>query len=207
MNPSVADLSPNLPLTFVRISAVSSGEDQPDCSVSALTAGLVAGDETAFRDFHRLYFDRLHRFLKQVTHGDANAAQDALQETLLRVARNPRRFEDGGVFWNWLATVARNAARDGSRKHRRYRAVLERFGVFRTVDSDTPAMTDAQKAALHEAVQALAGEERELIEAKYFVGRSVTEMAQLLGMTDKAVESRLLRARRHLATLLARRSP
>ena len=62
--------------------------------VAELTRRLVARDEDAFREFHTLYFDRLYQFLLVVARGQEHEAQEALQETLLRVARSPRVFDN-----------------------------------------------------------------------------------------------------------------
>lgn len=160
-----------------------------------LTHGLAQGDEEAFREFHHLYFSRLHQFLLGVARGDQIQAQEALQETFLRVARHPRVFDSEEVFWCWLRAVARNAARDAGRKQRRYWALLDRF----TRQTQPPPPAEAPlAAALEEAVAELDASERRLIEAKYLEGESVRALSAECGLTEKAVESKLLRLRRHL---------
>ncbi len=57
-------------------------------------------------------------------------------------------------------------------------------------------------AALDTALSLLPGETRALIEAKYFRGKSVQELSPELGLSPKAVESRLTRARQELRDLL-----
>jgi len=81
--------------------------------VADLTGRLASGDPEAFRQFHAEYFGPLYGFLLVVTQGNSEAAQEALQATLLRVAGRARVFDDPEVFWGWLKAVARNAARDG----------------------------------------------------------------------------------------------
>ena len=172
--------------------------------IVALTRGLAAGDETAFRRFHAQYFDRLYRFLLVVTHGQEHAAQDALQETLLRVIRHARAFEHEEVFWSWLKAIARNAARDGGRRRRRYLAVLERFAFWRDAGAsrNRGGDDDAIAVGLEQALAGLAPVNRELIEGKYLRGDTVVELAARTGLTIKAVESRLVRIRRQLADTL-----
>ena len=169
-----------------------------------LTRRLAAGDEAAFREFHARYFDRLYHFLLVVACGDAHAAREALQETLLRVASRARQFESDEEFWSWLKAVARNAARDGSRKRRRYFAVLERFAG----GQDTPPLV-ADPERLHdlldETLAEISADDRALIEGKYLRGATVLELAADNQLTEKAVESRLLRLRRELAERLRRK--
>jgi RNA polymerase sigma factor (sigma-70 family) len=187
------------------VSRVSSCDATPPI-VAVLTRRLAAGDEAAFREFHAQYFDRLYRFLLVVTRGQEHAAQDALQETLLRVAKHAREFADEEVFWGWLKAIARNAARDGGRKQRRYFALLERFAPgLRRVSAPEIDGTDLLRALLEDGLGALEPLDRQLIEGKYLNGFSVRDLAADTGLTEKAVESRLLRLRRQLAETLLKK--
>jgi RNA polymerase sigma-70 factor (ECF subfamily) len=171
-----------------------------------LTRRLAARDEAAFRDFHELYFSRLHRFLIVVTLGQEQDAEEALQETFLRVVRHAREFEDELEFWCWLKAVARSAARDGGRKRRRYLALLARF-TQRQVPRVTPPELEDSKllSALAESLDELPVHDRRLLEQKYFEGAQVRELAAASGISEKAMESRLLRLRRDLKTRLLRK--
>ncbi|HVY68617.1 MAG TPA: hypothetical protein VHH73_01740, partial [Verrucomicrobiae bacterium] len=74
--------------------------DRP-AGITALTRRLAAGEEAAFREFHAQYFDRLYQFLIVVARGQEHEAREALQETLIRVARYARPFADEEAFWCW----------------------------------------------------------------------------------------------------------
>ncbi|MGO8699716.1 MAG: RNA polymerase sigma factor [Limisphaerales bacterium] len=163
-------------------------------AVAVLTRQMAAGDEEAFRQFHELYFDRLYQFLLGVARGQEQEARDAVQETLVRVARAVRPFESEEVFWCWLKAVARNAARDAGRKQHRYFAFLQRFAFQ---PSPAPAGSDLG-VVLEECLVELDPEDRRLIEGKYLEGETVRELSADAGLTEKAVESRLLRLRRLL---------
>jgi RNA polymerase sigma-70 factor (ECF subfamily) len=171
----------------------------PATAVALLTRRLAAGEEEAFREFHRLYFDKLYHFLLAVTGGQEQEAQEALQETLLRVLRHRRIFADEEVFWCWLKAIARNAARDGRRQHRRYFALLQNFALGRAREGrETSGEESRLSAALGECLEELEPEERRLIENKYVAGETVRELSTGAGLSEKALESRLLRLRRHL---------
>jgi RNA polymerase sigma-70 factor (ECF subfamily) len=196
---SVVSIATSL-LSDHRAASIASTDQAKRPSVSGLTRRLTAGDDDAFREFHALYFDRLYHFLLAVTHGDCHAAQEALQETLLRVLRYVRVFEDEEVFWSWLKAVARSVVRDGGRKRRRYLAFLERFTLSRTVDVTTSREEDERlRELIEDGLDGLEAGDRELIEEKYLRGASVAELSAQSGLTEKAVESRLLRLRRLLA--------
>jgi RNA polymerase sigma-70 factor (ECF subfamily) len=170
----------------------------PDGGISLLTRQMAAGDEEAFRRFHSLYFDRLHQFLLAVARGNEQEARDALQETFVRVAHSARKFESQEVFWCWLKAVARNAARDGGRKQRRYFDFLRRFSL----DAPEPSRDLNIDLPLEECLTELSPGDRELVEAKYLQEETVRELSERVGLTEKAVESRLLRARQRLRELL-----
>jgi RNA polymerase sigma-70 factor (ECF subfamily) len=176
-------------------------------STAVLTLGLAAGDEGAFRQFHAEYFDRLLRYQLVVARGDEESAREALQETFTRVARHARRFDDADAFWSWLAVLARSAAVDGGRRRLRYWALLKNYAFGWLRPRPAPADVDAE-ARLHEhldrALDTLPAEDRALLEAKYFTGASVRELAARAGQTEKAVESRLLRLRRQLRETILR---
>lgn len=173
-------------------------------SIELLTKGLAAGEEEAFRQFHRLYFDRLYHFLLAVARGEEQEARDALQETLLRVARSARAFASEEVFWFWLKAVARNAARDAGRKHLRHLDLLHRFAVNLHPPPADPRERTLD-AALGECLDELSPQDRDLIEAKYLNGETIRELSTGAGTTERAVESRLLRLRRRLREQILRK--
>jgi len=175
--------------------------------VGELTRRLAGHDEEAFRTFHALYFDRLYHFLLVVTRGQEDEAREALQETLLRVARHARVFDDEDAFWCWLKVVARNAARDGGRKQRRYLTLLGRLALrWSTVEepASEPAESNWQ-AMLTETLDELSPDERRLVEGKYLDGAATRELSSSTGLTERAVESRLLRLRRQLRERLLKK--
>jgi len=88
--------------------------------IESLTRRLAALDEKAFAEFHARYFDSLYQFLLVLNRGRQDDAQDAVQQTLLRVVRYVRPFQSEKIFWSWLKGVARSVVCDAARKQRRY---------------------------------------------------------------------------------------
>ena len=150
---------------------------------------------------HDRYFDRLYCFLLVVARGREDEAQEALQQTLLRVVRYAKVFASEEVFWGWLKALARSAARDGGRQRQRYSALLERFSSFVQGSQSQPqaaADEDTLRDLLDETLAALPLQERQMIEGKYLLGETVRELAARTGLTEKAVEARLGRLRQQL---------
>lgn len=178
---------------------VSAEETSPTSPVTTLTQRMAAGDDAAFGEFHAAYAPRLFRYLVLCHRGDEHTAADVLQETLLRVVRHARRFDDERVFWDWLARLARTAAADHGRKGGRYRRFLERFGLSQReiMPPDFHELANALDAAL----DLLPADDAHLLRAKYHYEQSQRELALQLGISEEAVESRLRRARASLKTL------
>lgn len=181
--------------------------DIASVGVAELTRRLAAHEEAAFREFHARYFDRLYQFLLVVARGQEHEAREALQETLLRVARHARAFNDEEAFRCWLKTVARNAARDAGRKQRRYLTLLEKFSLhWRAAEQETKDDTESRlQTLLTESLNELSPDERSLVESKYLDGVATKDLSSSTGLTEKAVESRLLRLRRQLRERLLKK--
>lgn len=172
--------------------------------VQALTTRMSRGDEAAFHEFHALYFHRLLRYLFVVTGGQEELAREVLQLAFVRVARRVRRFDSETEFWNWLAVLARHCAVDEVRKRNRQQHLLARF--FRQQPAEVDSADDEVDEQFWELVEKeiahLPEDERRLLERKYFSEDTTRVLADEFQITEKAMESRLLRIRRKLKSLV-----
>ncbi len=191
----ILTLLPDAPAPLVCLSSRPSAPPLADAQVRELTRRLVAGEESAFSEFHARYFDRLYRLALVISRGNEVEAADTVQDTMVRVARYARTFPSEEVFWGWLSVVLRSAARDAGRKNQRRASFLERF---RCSFSPPPPLSDEEarlNQCLEEALRELTQEERILVESKYADGLRTREIAAQAGFSEKAVESRLARLR------------
>ena len=148
------------------------------------------------------------RYLLVLTRGDEQAARDALQETFLRVVRHGRRFHDPEAFWCWLRVLAQSAARDRGRRQRSYWRLLTEYARYwLSPGLEDPSNQETQDQLLRLLEQSLADLptlDRTLLEGKYLQGAAIKELANGTHLTERAVESRLRRARRQLKESLLR---
>jgi RNA polymerase sigma-70 factor (ECF subfamily) len=172
--------------------------------LETLTRQMAAGDEAAFAHFHHQYFDRLYQFLLVISRGHEDEAQEILQQTFLRVIRYVRPFTCEEAFWCWLKSVARSTAQDAGRKQRRYWNLLARFSLSRELPR-SESCEESLLAALHESLEELSPEDRELLVKKYIEGSAVKDLCSQAGSTEKAMESRLLRLRRRVREMLLKK--
>jgi len=184
----------------IEIAAKMATESEQSSDVLTLTARMARGDEAAFHEFYKLYFNRLLRYLFVVAGGQEEIAREALQLTFVRGARHVRQFDSEPAFWNWLAMLARNCVVDEMRKRNRYQSLLARFFQQQPADADLKSIdADARFSELvQDGLASLPAGERALLERKYLNGEAVRELADEWQMTEKAMESLLLRVRRKL---------
>jgi RNA polymerase sigma factor (sigma-70 family) len=102
----------------------------------SLTAGLARGDDMAWRAFFEAYEGRLMAYIRTCQGGNPEGADDVYQETMLRVMRHARPFDDEVVFWSWLTVIARSAIADHWRRRSTWRRFLDRF--VDVLDRDQP---------------------------------------------------------------------
>ena len=192
----------------IPISAVPAAPGDAETATAALTRAMRAGDETAWREFHAVYAPRLHRYLLVVCRGNEELANEALQQTFLRAVKHLRIRTTEPELWSWLTVLARCAAADVGRRERRYLGFLERWFRLQPKIPPAPPGPDPEshlEAALAAELASMPTDERQLLERKYFAGDPVRQIAASSGVTEKAVESRLTRARQKLkAGILAR---
>ncbi|MGH9009120.1 MAG: sigma-70 family RNA polymerase sigma factor [Acidimicrobiia bacterium] len=164
--------------------------DAPDTddTDNMLMARLRAGDEHAFRalvDRHRPWLVRL---CTRLLGHDAHAAEDAAQESLLKLHAAAHRGQPLRVR-PWLTVVARNTCVD---EQRRRRPDLPGELPERAVAGDDPFELDA---ALSDAWSRLAGRHREVLYLREVLGFSYKEIGAVMGLSMAATETLVFRAR------------
>lgn len=145
---------------------------------------------------------RLRRYLLAVFGpGQAHDAEEVLQETWLRALRGFARGDDVERLTPWLVTLARRAAIDRLRRS---------SGLpLAPLDDAEPAAEEPAEPwpqGLARALTCLGAGERELIVLHHLEGASVQDVAQVLGVPEGTVKSRLHRVRRSLRAQLTRGS-
>lgn len=180
---------------------------QPEAfDVPALSTAIARGDHAAFECLYHAYFGRLYRYLLVCSGGWEEGVQEAMQETMIRVVRHMKPFQDEAGLWNWLRRIAHTALIDQVRKARRAGTLMslrtETDLVSTQADQD---YANELKTQLHACLAQLEQAERRLVQGKYLEGKSYELLAREHGLTPKAIESRLARIRKKLKSLMLRR--
>lgn len=164
----------------------------------AWMGGLVRGDDGAWGEFHDVFAPRLFRYLLVILGGHEANAEDALQQAFVRAVRHVRPMPSQADLWRWLTCVARNVARDLRKREARQGGLLARWGREARAEPAEPDTDTAWEAALEGALSDLSPQDRGLIQRKYFEKQPVQAIALELSASEKAIESRLGRARARL---------
>ena len=176
-----------------------------------MQARAAGGDVAAFDALMRDTKAGLYRFVRRYV-GDADESYDLVQEAYAAAWLAIRRYDPQRSFDAWLRTIAINKCRDWSRRRRVRRLFFGRVDLDSTealaVAEDQLSATDRHDAAdqarrLHAAIAALPTTLKEPLLLTAIEERSQAEAAAILGVSIKAVETRVARARQMLAGRLA----
>lgn len=159
-----------------------------------LVRATLAGDRTAFDALTRRY-ERSALAAARAVLRDRHAAEDAAQAGFLTAYSRLADLRDPAAFGGWLLRIVRNAA------------VREAGKVRATVPPTGEAAADAadlgeDSRQLLAAVTALPEAEAQVVMLYYFDGRTVPELAALLGRPVGTVTKQLSRAYARLRTRL-----
>jgi RNA polymerase sigma-70 factor (ECF subfamily) len=175
-----------------------------------LVPRIVSGDRALFEVLMRRHNQRIYRAVRAVLRTDADA-EDVMQEAYLSAYQHLHQFEGRAKFSTWLTRIAVNSAlaRRGKR---------EGNGM---TDSDDDSLEALESAGPDPEQETLATELREVMEREVaalpdsfrstFIlreveGLSTTETAEVLGISEDLVKTRLHRARTTLRDRLYRRA-
>ncbi|MEO7146186.1 MAG: sigma-70 family RNA polymerase sigma factor [Bryobacteraceae bacterium] len=177
-----------------------------------LVERCLAGDDTAWEDMVKVHTRRVYAICYRFTGSDAEA-QDLTQEVFLRVFRTLKSFRAGeGSFVVWMARVARNLLIDHYRRTRVERAtgsiedqlpLLEEKSAIAGRADGLLAGREASEL-LQAGLQKLSPELRETVILRDLEELEYREIAQVLGVPEGTVKSRLNRGRAELGKVLRR---
>ena len=131
-------------------------------------------------------------------------ARDVCQETFLRILDKAGAFRDGARFSTWMYQIALNLCRDQTRRKRRWGRLMIAPSA---ADTDAPREHEAQetlatnpvaalehserKSAVRRALSTLPSEQREVLLLKEYEGLKFREIADVLGVAESTVKSRM----------------
>ena len=155
----------------------------------ALVEAARSGDEEAFASIARGYADRLfvvaHRILR-----DVGRAEDAVQQTLVTAWRELPALRDTSRFEAWIHRILVNACYAEAKRASKWSANVVVLPV------DGPASRDTTqdvviRDALDRGFRRLPTEQRAAFVLHHYLGWSVAEIAENLGVPAQTIKSRI----------------
>jgi len=187
-------------------------------SVSQTDADLIrdaqANDHMAFETLVRRYAERAFRAAYRVVR-DQQAAEEVLQEAMIKAYRALPRFEARSSFYTWLYRITVNLALDRRRRGKREPTVEWDDAIAHEVDpralvsaSNDPELELRRhevRSLVAEGVQTLPDGQREVLLLREVDGLSYEEIAESMGISKGTVMSRLHYARKKMIVFLTQR--
>ncbi len=162
-------------------------------------AAVARGDENAFRRLVQRWEGPVLSFLTRCL-ADPEEARDLAQEVFLRVHRHAGRYRPEGAFRAWIFRIAGNLCRQRHRRRRlaRWIPLLPQHEppTPRTQRTDARLRAEEISRVLEEVLETLPLRQRMAFSLQRIEGLSYREIARVLGTSESAVESLLVRATR-----------
>ena len=170
---------------------------------SQLMAAVAAGDMEALGHLVRRHQDKAlalaYRMLQRW-----DLAEDVCQDAFLRVYHSAKRYRPDALFTTWLYRIVVNLCIDA--KRRTARAASSGDDIAATLDAPAepdPIETSERAQAVRRAVASLPDRQQAAVVLHRYQGLPHRQIAEVMGLTESAVESLLVRAYAKLRKMLA----
>lgn len=172
-----------------------------DCSDAELVLLALGGREVAYGELMRRHRNWVYRLVRSYA-GTGHEALDITQSVFVSAFAGLKRFDPTRDFRTWLARIALNKCKDWNRRRQ-----VRRLFAFAVPIEDAEEVADSQPdaeakvAGAQELMQVMSeigqlpSSLKEPLILRVIDERSQTETAQILGISEKAVETRVYRAR------------
>ncbi len=169
-------------------------------------AQALRGDQRAFMQVVDAYKTPVYNLCYRML-GNAVEAEDAAQETFVRVYTHLKAYDPQQKLSSWILSVASHYCIDRLRRRRIRWLSLDDLGptlplTGEAVRAEEAVMAREACAEVRDMLQALPADYRLVIVLRYWQDLSYAEIARIVGSTESAIKSRLHRARRLLAERL-----
>ena len=172
------------------------------------------GDLQAFEELSGSYYTKVYNICYRMLSNPEDASEQA-QETFIKAFRYIKDFKGNCSFSTWIYRIATNTCLDFLRKNKNKVTVsieqqtYEDLTIKERLVSQLPgpekiAETNAQKAAIREALSKMNEKNRTMIVLRDFMGQSYEQIADALETPVGTVKSRISRARAELRELLCK---
>lgn len=171
-----------------------------------LIARIQQGDAGAERAMYDAHVDRVWRLVFRIL-GDADAAQDCVQETFIRAFARLTDFRGESALGTWIGSIAISTALNAVRKAKRHRGREVELDEALAIGARDRRPEPDLKARLHQAIDDLPDGYRAVFLMHDVEGYTHEEIGRTLGVQAGTSKAQLFRARAKLRTALAEFAP
>ena len=188
----------------VPVTATSRPSVAVQTSDEALVQLIATGDKKALQILFARHNVRVFRFVLRFM-GDESVAEDLVSEVFFDVWRQADRFESRSQVSTWLMAIARNKALSVLRR-RTTEELDEEVAEFIEDPADNPEVTmqkTQRSAILQNCLAQLSPAHREIVDLVYYHEKTIDEVAEIIGVPQNTVKTRMFYARKRIAELMA----
>ncbi len=169
---------------------------------------LLEGDESSLEELVRRYQGPLYRLAYSILH-DSASAEDAFQETFLKVYRRRFSYRPGSPVKPWIYQICMNVCRDHLRRAKRCpETPLEENPPPPGPGGFSPeecVEREEQARSVRQALIELPAKQREVLLLAHYQNLSYPEISILLDIPTGTVKSRVFHALKKLGALLSKK--
>lgn len=162
-------------------------------------------DESFSSEFEKLATPLTKFIIKRVS-GDSKATEEVLSSTMIAAWKGWLTFQHKSSYFTWLCRIALNKIADyyHDQVHEGSRIVVPLIDTI--TDADTKTLSPEESLALKElrrsvndCLDLMSPEKRRLLQFRYWYDLSYTEIAKIMGISERAVEGQIYRAKHEFA--------
>jgi RNA polymerase sigma-70 factor, ECF subfamily len=170
---------------------------------AALAAACQAGDLHAYERLYRLQGARMKNLARNLL-GTNNDAEDAVQETFLKVQRSVASFRGQSSFVTWTFRILVNTCHDLRRSRMRRKEIVPEEREEGTMPAEPRAAGGhpSLKLALERAIAQLTRHQRDVFLLYEVEGFRHAEIAEILEISETASKNTLFQAKKNLRQVL-----
>ena len=146
---------------------------------------------------------RVFRFVVRLVRNESTA-EDLISDVFLDVWRQAGRFEGRSAVSTWLLSIARFKALSALRRRPDEELDEEAAGAIEDPSDDPEIVLEKKDKSglIRECLKGLSAEHREIVDLVYYHEKSVEEVAEIVGIPENTVKTRMFYARKKLGELL-----
>jgi RNA polymerase sigma-70 factor (ECF subfamily) len=177
-----------------------------------LMSMLIKSDQRAFDEIYQRYAGPLLHYFMRMLWRDREKAEDLVHDLFAKIIRKPDYFDPEKSFKTWVYSVACNMCKNEYKKKEVRKGFSNGLDLhYALADKSTNVLSDVEdaffKEALNDQLNNLDDKHREAFTLRHVEGLSVKEIAEVLGINEGTVKSRVFYAIKSLAANLKEFKP